>query len=94
MRNLPKGRPLSREGGDPCPRLLKLLGVFPSTTLRALHELVINMVLEQPVGPPGLTIHVCTAKFRWVHTIFKCLHPKRAKCVAWRKALTVRKALT
>lgn len=65
MRSLPKGRPLSREGGDPCPRLLKLWGVFPSTTLRALHELVINMALEQPVGPPGLTIRVCTAEFRW-----------------------------
>lgn len=60
----PRNSALLREGGGPRLRLPKLWGVFPLPHSE-FSMLVISMVPEQPVGPPGLTTHVCTAEFRW-----------------------------
>ena len=62
---------LLREGGGSRLRLPKLWGISPLPHSE-FSMLVIPVVPrghprwpQQPVGPPGLTTHVCTAEFRW-----------------------------
>lgn len=83
----PRNSALLREGGGPRLRLPKLWGIFPLPHSE-FSMLVIPVVPrghphwpQQPVGPPGLTTHVCTAEFRWdTHHLQTCALQETHTC--------------